>query len=457
MSSKSYRMWNGNVRDAALSILMAIEKNQAYSNLLLHQTIEKYDIEPKDRGLLTEITYGTLQHKMTLDYYLQPFIKGKLDDWVRQLLRLSLYQIHYLDRIPNHAAVNEAVEIAKKRSHKGTAGLVNGILRGILRQGVRSTEDIADPIERLSIEASHPLWLIERWVKQFGFEQAETMAFENNIPPAHTVRVNTTRISVDEAIDMLLDEGIVAHQSEVIPECLHIEKGQVAKTKAYQYGAVSIQDESSMIPTYALQIEPGQRVLDMCAAPGGKSMHIAEKLNGQGSLVSVDLHPHKVKLIADQATRLGFENVETRTWDSRELTNEYEEQSFDRILVDAPCSGLGVIRRKPDIKYTKKQEDFASLHNIQIRLLDEAYKLIKPNGLIVYSTCTIDEVENNGTVQEFLANHTDMMLDELNVLPEAYHHLTSNGMIHIFPQDFNSDGFFVAAFRKKELSSKEVK
>ncbi|MGB3259377.1 16S rRNA (cytosine(967)-C(5))-methyltransferase RsmB [Paenisporosarcina sp.] len=456
MSSKSYRMWNGNVRDAALSILMAIEKNQAYSNLLLHQTIEKYDIEPKDRGLLTEITYGTLQHKMTLDYYLQPFIKGKLDDWVRQLLRLSLYQIHYLDRIPNHAAVNEAVEIAKKRSHKGTAGLVNGILRGILRQGVRSTEEIADPLERLSIEASHPLWLIERWVKQFGFEQAQTMAFENNIPPAHTVRVNTTRISVEEAIDMLLDEGIVAHQSEVIPECLHIEKGQVAKTKAYQYGAVSIQDESSMIPTYALQIEPGQRVLDMCAAPGGKSMHIAEKLNSQGSLVSVDLHPHKVKLIADQATRLGFNNIETRTWDSRELTNEYDEQSFDRILVDAPCSGLGVIRRKPDIKYTKKQEDFASLHNIQIRLLDEAYKLIKPNGLIVYSTCTIDEVENNGTVQAFLANHEDMMLEKLdNVLPEAYHHLTSNGMIHIFPQDFNSDGFFVAAFRKKEFPSNE--
>ncbi|MDX1771817.1 MAG: transcription antitermination factor NusB, partial [Planococcaceae bacterium] len=153
MSSKSYRMWNGNVRDAALSILMAIEKSQAYSNLLLHQTIEKYKIEQKDSGLLTEITYGTLQHKMTLDYYLEPFVKGKLDDWVRQLLRLSLYQIHYLDRIPNHAVVHEAVEIAKKRSHKGTAGLVNGILRSILRQGVRSTDEIQDPIERLSIES----------------------------------------------------------------------------------------------------------------------------------------------------------------------------------------------------------------------------------------------------------------------------------------------------------------
>lgn len=449
MNSKSYRMWNGNVRDAALSILMAIEKSQAYSNLLLHQTIEKYDIEPKDRGLLTEITYGTLQHKMTLDYYLEPFIKRKLDDWVRQLLRLSLYQIHYLDRIPNHAAVNEAVEITKKRSHKGTAGLVNGILRSILREGVRSTEEIVDPIERLSIEASHPLWLIERWVKQFGFEKAATMAFENNTPPAHTVRVNTNRIEVQEAIDMLLDEGIVAYQSEIIPECLHIEKGQVAKTKAYQYGAVSIQDESSMIPTYALQIEPGQRVLDMCAAPGGKSMHIAEKLKGEGSLVSVDLHPHKVKLIADQATRLGFTNIETRTWDSRELTNEYDEESFDRILVDAPCSGLGVIRRKPDIKYTKKEEDFASLQKIQNRLLDEAFKLLKPNGLMVYSTCTIDEVENVGTVNAFLADHPDMQLEKLDVLPEAFHHMMTNGMIHIFPQDFNSDGFFVAAFRKK--------
>jgi len=190
----------------------------------------------------------------------------------------------------------------------------------------------------------------------------------------------------------------------------------------------------------------------MCAAPGGKSMHIAEKLNGEGSLVSVDLHPHKVKLISDQATRLGFENVETRTWDSRELTHEYDEHSFDRILVDAPCSGLGVIRRKPDIKYTKKQEDFASLNKIQLSLLDEAYKLLKPSGLIVYSTCTIDEVENAGTVQAFLTNHPDMELEELNVLPEAYQHLTTNRMIHVFPQDFNSDGSFVAALRNKSTS-----
>jgi len=448
MSNRSYRMWNGNVRDAALSILMAIEKNQAYSNLLLHQTIEKYKIEQKDSGLLTEITYGTLQHKMTLDYYLEPFIKGKLDDWVRQLLRLSLYQIHYLDRIPNHAAVNEAVEIAKKRSHKGTAGLVNGILRSILREGVRSTDEIKDPIERLSIASSHPHWLIKRWVEQFGFEKTEKMAYENNTPPTQTIRVNLSRTTVDEVMDMLEDEGIISHKSGVLPECLHIEKGQVAKTRAFQYGFVSIQDESSMIPTHALRVNPGHRVLDMCAAPGGKSMHIAEQLKGEGSLVSVDLHPHKVTLISEQATRLGFENIETRTMDSRKLTDEYEEESFDRILVDAPCSGLGVIRRKPDIKYTKKEEDFASLQTIQLRLLDEAAKLIKPNGLIVYSTCTIDETENRGTVQAFLENHQEMILDELSDLPNTFHHLISNGLIHIFPQDFNSDGFFVAAFKK---------
>lgn len=448
MSSRSYRMWNGNVRDAALSILMAIEKNQAYSNLLLHQTIEKYKIEQKDSGLLTEITYGTLQHKMTLDYYLEPFIKGKLDDWVRQLLRLSLYQIHYLDRIPNHAAVNEAVEIAKKRSHKGTSGLVNGILRSILREGVRSTDEIKDPIERLSIASSHPHWLIKRWVEQFGFEKTEKMAYENNTPPTQTIRVNLSRTTVDEVMDMLEDEGIISHKSGVLPECLHIEKGQVAKTRAFQYGFVSIQDESSMIPTHALRVNPGHRVLDMCAAPGGKSMHIAEQLKGEGSLVSVDLHPHKVTLISEQATRLGFENIETRTMDSRKLTDEYEEESFDRILVDAPCSGLGVIRRKPDIKYTKKEEDFASLQTIQLRLLDEAAKLIKPNGLIVYSTCTIDETENRGTVQAFLENHQEMVLDELSDLPNTFHHLISNGLIHIFPQDFNSDGFFVAAFKK---------
>ena len=182
MSKKKQQIWDGNVRDAALTILLAVDKNQAYSNLLLHQTIEKYKLDVKDRGLLTEITYGTLQHKITLDYYLEPFIRGKVDLWVRWLLRMSLYQMHYLSRIPAHAAVNEAVEIAKRRGHKGIASMVNGILRSILREGVRSTADIEDSVERLAIETSHPQWLVDRWVESYGYEETAEMLRENNIP-----------------------------------------------------------------------------------------------------------------------------------------------------------------------------------------------------------------------------------------------------------------------------------
>lgn len=247
MSKKKEIVWDGNVRDAALSILLAVDKHQAYSNLLLNQTIQKYKItDAKDRGLLTEITYGTLQHKLTLDYYLEPFLHGKIDLWVRWLLRMSLYQMHYLTRIPAHAAVNEAVEIAKRRGHKGIASVVNGVLRSILRQGVRNTAEIEDATERLSIETSHPLWLVERWIDMYGYEQTKEMLEENNIPPVQTVRVNSTKATVDEVLAVFEEDGLKAKQSELMPECIYILTGQAARSKAFKEGLVTIQDESSM-------------------------------------------------------------------------------------------------------------------------------------------------------------------------------------------------------------------
>lgn len=265
------------MRDAALSILLAVDKNQAYSNLLLHETIKRHKIDTKDRALLTELTYGTLQYKMTLDFYLEPFIRGTLDHWVRWLLRLSLYQMHYLTRIPPHAAVNEAVEIAKRRGHQGIASTVNGVLRSILRQGVQPTSEIKDPIERLAIETSHPQWLVERFVENYGMAVATEMLHENNVPPVQTVRVNTTKATVNQAIASLEAEGLTAKQSDIIPECLHVTNGQPARTQAFKDGLITIQDESSMIPANVLNPTAGMRVLDMCAAPGGKTTHLAEK------------------------------------------------------------------------------------------------------------------------------------------------------------------------------------
>ncbi len=449
MTKKSEKIWNGNVRDAALSILMAVEKKQAYSNLLLHQTIEKYEIDPKDRALLTELTYGTIQHKMTLDYYLEPFIKGKLDDWVRQLLRLSLYQIHYLSRIPDHAAVNEAVEISKRRGHKGIAGVVNGILRSILREGVRSTEKITDPVERLSVETSHPLWMVKRFIAEYGIEDTEKMLKENNEPPVTTLRVNLFKRTVDQVLHLMTQEGYVVAKSEKIPECIYLFNGQAAKTTAFQKGFVTIQDESSMIPAHALQAEPGMSVLDMCAAPGGKTTHIAEKMKNTGKLVAMDIHQHKLKLVRENADRLGFSFIETMEMDARKASEIFPAASFDRILVDAPCSGLGVVKRKPDIKYTKSEKDFDSLKPIQLKLLEEAHTLLKPEGILVYSTCTVDREENEGTTKIFLEKHPDMQLTSFPDVIKDIKKQDQEGMLQIFPQDLRSDGFYVAVFQKK--------
>ena len=372
MSKKKPQIWDGNVRDAALTILLAVDKNQAYSNLLLHQTIEKHKIDAKDRALLTELTYGTLQHKYTLDYFLEPYLRGKVDIWVRWLLRMSLYQMHYLTRIPAHAAVNEAVEIAKRRGHKGIASMVNGILRSVLREGVRSTEEIEDAIERLAIETSHPQWLVARWVESYGFEHTKEMLEENNIPPQQTVRVNTTKATVEEVLTTLEREGVKAKRSEFVPECIYLLSGQAARTAAFKHGLITIQDESSMLPATVLAPKPGMKVLDMCAAPGGKTTHLAEKMQNEGSILATDLHPKKLDLIEENTARLGLNIVETAPLDGRKAAEFLKEGSYDAILVDAPCSGLGVMRRKPDIKYTKREEDLESLQTIQLAILQNA-------------------------------------------------------------------------------------
>lgn len=449
MSKKSVVIWDGNVRDASLSILLAVDKNQAYSNLLLHETIKRHKIEPKDRALLTEMTYGTLQHKMTLDYYLAPFIRGKIDHWVRWLLRLSLYQMHYLTRIPPHAAVNEAVEIAKRRGHKGIASTVNGILRSILRQGVRSTDEITDPIERLAIATSHPDWLVQRWVEAYGMATTQAMLEENNVPPVQTVRVNTTKATVADVVASLTAEGIKVEQSTLLTECLHITGGQAARTKAFADGLMTIQDESSMLPATVMNPQPDWRVLDMCAAPGGKTTHLAEKMNDEGSILALDLHPHKLELIDQNTARLGLESVDTAPLDGRKAPEYLALESFDAVLVDAPCSGLGVMRRKPDIKYTKREEDLESLQAIQLSLLKAATRLLKPGGLLIYSTCTVDKTENEGTVAQFLQDVKKMQSTPLQNLPAALNAKQQDGMLQVFPQDFGSDGFFVAAFRKQ--------
>ncbi|WP_040204923.1 16S rRNA (cytosine(967)-C(5))-methyltransferase RsmB [Neobacillus jeddahensis] len=443
---------NKNVRAIAMDLLVTIEKNQSYSNLLLNNTIEKHQLSPVDVGLLTELTYGTLQRKMVLDYFLNPFIKEnkKLANWIHHLLRVTLYQMVYLDRIPDRAAIYEAVEIAKSRGHKGIASLVNGVLRSIQRQGLPSLNDISDPIERLSIETSHPQWLVTRWVNQFGYEKTKEMCEINLTAPLQTARVNLTKISRDECVTVLEEDGYQIEKSPIIPEAIRSLKGNLASTIAFKYGMFTIQDESSMLATYALGAMPNEYVLDACAAPGGKSTHIAEKMNNTGEVISVDLHQHKVRLINENAKRLGLENIITSVSDSRHIQEKFKTESFDRILLDAPCSGLGVMRRKPDMKYTKTENDLARLSSIQQDLLTSVTPLLKKGGTLVYSTCTVDKEENELTVKTFLENHPEFVGDPTfkNRMPEAIQPLITGYDLQIFPQDFGSDGFYIAVLKK---------
>ncbi|MBM6618496.1 16S rRNA (cytosine(967)-C(5))-methyltransferase RsmB [Bacillus suaedaesalsae] len=444
-----------NVRELALDILLQIEKNQAYSNLLLNQSIKRSQIQQKDIGLLTEIVYGTIQRKLTLDYFLKPFLKNphKVQEWVIVLLRSTIYQMHYLTRIPDHAAIFEAVEIAKKRGHKGIASMVNGVLRSMQREGTPSFDSIMDPVERLSIEMSFPLWLVQRWTNQYGFEQTKLLCESTMKSPTSTARVNMVRITKEELLAKLEEEGVIGNPGDLAEDAIKVEKGNLALSNSFKEGFLTVQDESSMLVAKALDPKPGEYVLDSCAAPGGKTTHIAEMMNNSGQVVSVDLHEHKVKLIDEQVKRLHLSNVETVAMDSRKLKEKFEEETFDRILVDAPCSGLGVIRRKPDIKYQKKEQDIHHLSTIQSTILSSVAPLLKKGGTLVYSTCTMDKEENEEVVKKFLIDHTDYELDVefINRLPQKIREQAEikDGRIQILPHHFGTDGFFISCLRKR--------
>jgi len=427
-----------NAREIALDILTRVEKGGAYSNLLIHQALDKHqDQEQRDRQLVTQLVYGTLQQQRLLDYYLEPLLKkplSKLELWVKILLRLSLYQLVCLDRIPDHAVVNEAVQLAKKKGHKGIASLVNGVLRQFMRIPKRALTEISDPVKRLAMQTSHPDWMVKRWVSQLGCEKTADFCSFNNLAAPVTLRVNLLRTSRSELMNALFEEGFEVYELDEAPEGIYLESGgSPAKSDLFKRGYFTFQSESSMLVTHMLNPQSEMRVLDMCAAPGGKTTHIAEYMQGRGTLIANDLHAHKVRLITEQCERLGLHNVQAITGDARRLSERYEAE-FDAILLDAPCSGLGVIRHKPDIKWQRQPSDIDSLANIQYELMSEAAKLLKPGGSLVYSTCTIEQMENNQVVTRFLKDQPSFELLQSRL---------------ILPSKRIADGFFLAKLMNK--------
>lgn len=450
-----------NARLVALYVLARVEEEHAYSNLVLNDTLRQASLARADAGLATEIVYGTIQRQLTLDYLLENHVQsglGKLETWVCSLLRLSVYQLFYLDKIPTHAAIHEAVQIAKTIGHAGIGGMVNAVLRNVVRAFPEGERKLLFPeqmshAKKLSITYAHPLWLVKKWLDQFGEATTIAICEANNRPPASSARVNVLRGSRDQMLDTLRSDGLDAAASVLSPDGIVVRQaGHLAASRYVREGQLTIQDESSMLVARALDAKPGMRVLDCCAAPGGKTTHIAETMDDTGELIANDIHAHKAQLIAGHAERLGLTCIRTHTADALTLADTFEPESFDRILLDAPCSGLGVIRRKPEIKWQKEAEHATTLAALQLQLLERASTLLKPDGALVYSTCTITKEENAAVIQAFLQRHPTYVCDVswMQVLaPDVVERCAADGQLQVLPSHFDSDGFFIARLVKK--------
>lgn len=439
-------------RFIAVGILEKIEKNQSFSNLLLNEAVKNRDLSDQDRGLLTELVYGVIQNKLLLDYQLEPFIRNpkKVENWVTQLLRLSLYQMTQLDKVPTHAIVNEAVRIAKHRGHKGISGFVNGVLRSIDRQGVRSPEEISDPVTHLSIKYSYPKWIIELLIEEVGKEETEKIAQSLSTRAKVSLRVNTTLKPMEQVIEQLSQEGYKVRESKVARDGLVCENGLPVNSDLFKNGTITVQDESSMLVAEATQVSGSDRILDACAAPGGKTTHMATYLNAaEGSIVALDLSKSKLKKVDENAERLGVSTkIETMALDARKSGEVFDAQSFDKILVDAPCSGLGLMRRKPDIRYQKTLEDIYSLQKVQLDILNNVAPLLKKGGRLLYSTCTITLKENNEVIAAFLKENPEFIIEPVYTHKEMVK-LSKEGFVNLYPHYFDTDGFFIASLKKQ--------
>lgn len=438
-------------REVALTALDRIRRQGAYSNLQLNQLLSKYHLNDSDRRLATRIVYGTLQHQLTLEYWLQPFVKGKrLDSWVETLLLTALYQYHYLERVPDWAVTDETIEIAKHWRNPGIRKFVTGVLHAVLRRGFPDFDQVQDPEERLAVQYSIPRWLVHELGAQYGRAQAAQILKAVNDPARLVVRVNTAVTDLATVKARLHAAGIEYQESRVAPNALVITKGEILDSPLFATGQITVQGESAMLAVDSMAVQPGDRVLDACAAPGGKTVQIAERLDptAGGRVDALDIHQHKARLIQKNARRMQVDDrVVAHTLDARRVDEEFADESFDKILVDAPCSGIGLLRRKPEIRYTKKLADSQNLHQIQGSILNAVAPKVKKGGIITYSTCTILQQENEQTVQEFLAAHSDFRLLTTKTSRNLKDDRAS-ATLTILPSDYGSDGFFISSLQR---------
>ena len=439
------------VRNLAVRVLGEVHEEGAYANVALARNLRKAQLTDVDRRFLTELVYGAVKAGGTLDWMIRRYVNRpvrKIAPMIRNILRLGFYQIFYMDKVPDSAACNECVELAKKYGHPGTVKFVNAVLRS----AVREPEKCAFPhgkghaTEELALKSFHPQWMVKRWVKAFGYDAAAAICAFDNEDAVLSLRTNTLKTTREELLERLKEEGATAEPSDWAPEGILCQKhGALDRMASLQEGLFQVQDESSMQVAHVVAPESGEFVIDCCSAPGGKTTHLAALMRNQGRIVAGDIYEHKLARIEENAKRLGITIIDTELLDARDIGKHFPQQA-DRVLVDAPCSGLGVLRRKPDARWRKNEEELRKLPQLQLDILTSAAEAVKIGGVLVYSTCTIDRKENEEVVEAFLATHPQFEIEETGkYLPMKPREAK---MVQLYPNVDGTDGFFIARMKR---------
>lgn len=437
-------------REVALVTLAACERQGAWSDGYLKKAIRQAGLDRRDAALATRLCFGVLQNRLLLDFYVRAVSKVKLEKMELKVLcalRIALYQLLFLDKVPERAAVYESVSLARQYSRNPrSAGLVNGILRAFLReQGNLPPVQGADELEKLSLRYSHPRWLVELFCAELGPEEGEQLLRVDNEQPPTTIQVNQLRTDAAQLTSRLTAVGMQVEPHPWLEGCLLLTgSGDLEHDPAYQEGLFYVQDAASRLAVLASGAAPGQRVLDCCAAPGGKSFAAAIQMEGRGSILACDIHPHKIGLIEAGRDRMGLSCITAREQNARTHVKEWEK-SFDVVLTDVPCSGLGIIRKKPDIRY-KDPKPLEQLPVVQRSILEQAGAYVKLGGVLLYSTCTLLARENEEVVQAFLADHPEFTPEDFT-LPGPVG-ACADGMVTLWPHRHGTDGFFFAKLRR---------
>ena len=436
-------------RELAVKVLYKIEKEDGYTNIVLDEILNKNreKLNSKDIGLISEIVYGTITWKLTIDEIIKKHSKikmKKISAWILNILRIGIYQIVFLDKIPKSASVNESVNLAKKYGHKGSSNFVNALLRKIEKTDYQEFFTIENDIERISKTTSMPEWIIEELLKEKSVQEVEEICKASNLRPKVNIRVNKLKISKNE-LERLLEEEKIEFSEGILKDFLILEKVKnIENLDLFKNGYFTIQDEMAGLIAQILEPKENEKILDCCSAPGGKTTYIAELMNNKGYIEAWDIHDHRLKLVENTSKRLGINIIKTKLQDATVYNDEYFGK-FDKLLLDVPCLGLGVLKRKPDIKWKRKKEDIEKITLIQKNILQTCSNYVKKGGEIIYSTCSILRNENQDIIQGFLNNNSNFQLKkinchELNLIDQNYISLQQNK---------NNDGFFICKLLKK--------